>query len=181
MSLLDLLYFPALTRRLRLRPPHSHLLALAFARVRRRTKRHPEIAAARGSLRPACIRWLPDGGGRRYPVLTRRGGAGMHDRSLPDTRFFRAPTATTASSFAPVVPCGPARIPILTVRQPPEHRARLMDRYRPVPVVLSFICGAGGREGGKPTSRRPPSGQRETGMPLRQVVRRRICGTVADL
>lgn len=62
----------------------------------------------------------------RQAVFARLGGAGRTDRSSSDTRFFRATTATTVSYFAPVVPCGPVRVAILTVRQPPE-RPRKVD------------------------------------------------------
>jgi hypothetical protein len=76
---------------------HSHLLALTVA----------------------GIRWLPDGSVFRHSLA--RAILERTDRSSPDTRFFRAPAPTTGSSFTAITPCGPARVPLLTVRQPPER------------------------------------------------------------
>ena len=60
-------------------------------------------------------RWRSLAAGRKRDDDIRPSPAGAvlerTDRSSPDTRFFRATTATTAPSFAPVVPCGPDRIP----------------------------------------------------------------------
>jgi hypothetical protein len=74
---------------------------------------------------PPCAdgRWHSLAAGRQRPSFGTHSPAILQrtHRSSPDTRFFRAPTPTTGCSFTAITPCGPARVPLLTVREPPER------------------------------------------------------------
>lgn len=62
------------------------------------------------------------GSGRQYSVLARLSGAGSHRAQLARHTILPRSHGDDRSSFVPVVPGGPARVPTFTVRQPPGRR-----------------------------------------------------------
>jgi len=58
----------------------------------------------------------------RQPVLARLSGAGSHRAQLARHTILPRSHGNDRSSFVPVVPGGPARVPTFTVRQPPGRR-----------------------------------------------------------
>ena len=116
----------------RLRPRAPHPPWLTFAGLRRRSNTL-NFTAARCPLSPAGIRWLPDGSGRRYAVLTRRGGAGMHRLQL--ARHTVLPRYHGTDRFFPCA-CRPLR----PCPSPDPHSAPAPGAPREVDGPVSRCC-----------------------------------------